>query len=540
VIALRRVLALLLLPALVLSALLLPAPRARAQALELCVGVAVRLGGPDGVDDDGDGDPCDDDQPDYDFVEDGPSPSDNVVLRWNDQVLEAIRTTRPAPPVAARALAIVHTAMYDAWASFDDTAVPTRPELWVRQPVPLRSEENQARAVSFAAHQALVDLFPQWRSRLDGTVHAATGVLEALGYRPLDGTVAALEGVRAAEAVLADRQHDGANESGGYADTSGYQPVNPPLDLRPGAPPSSLPHPDRWQALWLPGQPAPQRAAVPHWRRVRPFALRSAAQFLPDGPSMDPAVTSTDVAAESADLDDREKVAAEYWADGPDSEQPPGHWNLFAQVVSRRRAHTLDQDVRLFFALNNALLDAGIAAWETKYRWDFVRPVSLVRDRHRGQQLRAWAGPYLGTRDIPGESWLPYQRQTFVTPGFPEYVSGHSTFSAAAATVLRSFTGGDAFGAAVRIPAGTSFVEPRTDRHPGVPAADVTLSWPTFSAAADEAGSSRRYGGIHFADADLDGRALGRDVGRTVWDRAATYWDGTAGGGLLGLPIRLG
>jgi hypothetical protein len=534
----RRVLAVvLLLPALVLSLVLVPAGAAQAQVLGLCLGIVIQLGGPDGIDDDGDGDPCDDDQPDYDFVEDGPSTADNVVLRWNNQVLEAIRTTKPPPPVAARSLAIVHTAMYDAWASFDDTAVPTRRELWIRQPFLLRTEANKARAISFAAHQALVDQFPQWRSRLDGTLHAATGLLRALGYNPVDGTLSAVEGMRAAEAVLAHRQNDGANEGRAYADTTGYRPANAPLDLRPGAVYTPPRFPERWQPLWLPGQAQPQQAAVPHWRRVRPFALSTAAQFQPDGPRLDPAATSADMLQVSADLDDRQKVTAEYWADGPSSELPPGHWNLFAQVVSRQRGHSLDDDVRLFFALNNAQMDASIAAWEAKYRWDFVRPVGLVRQRHQGQRIRSWAGPYLGTREIAGEQWLPYQRLSFVTPAFPDYVSGHSTFSMAAATVLQTFTGSDAFGAAVIVPPGTSFVEPRTATHPGVPAADVTLSWPTYTAAADEAGVSRRYGGIHFVDADLDGRQLGRDIGRHVWGKARTFWEGTASGGLLGLPL---
>ncbi len=110
-----------------------------------------------------------------------------------------------------------------------------------------------------------------------------------------------------------------------------------------------------------------------------------------------------------------------------------------------------------------------------------------------------------------------------MTPPFPEFNSGHSTFSAAGAEILKSFTGSDAFGASATVQAGSSKVEPGA-----VPAADVTLSWATFSDAADQAGISRRYGGIHFVQGDLRGRSGGRLVGAQVWAKALTYFNGTA------------
>jgi hypothetical protein len=131
----------------------------------------------------------------------------------------------------------------------------------------------------------------------------------------------------------------------------------------------------------------------------------------------------------------------------------------------------------------------------------------------------AWGGPYQGTQLISGETFRTY----IPTPPFAEYVSGHSTFSAASAEILKSVAGSDAFGAFVTIAAGASPIEPGA-----VPAQPVTLSWPTFSAAADQAGISRRYGGIHFQSGDLDARALGRQVGALVWEKANTYFDGTA------------
>src|SRR5215468_8127315 len=126
-----------------------------------------------------------------------------------------------------------------------------------------------------------------------------------------------------------------------------------------------------------------------------------------------------------------------------------------------------------------------------------------------GRPVRAWAGPYQGTKLIDGAAWFPYQPATFPTPPFPEYSSGHSSFSAAGAEILRLFTHHDRFGGSVTFPAGSSRVEPAA-----VPTSDLTLSWATFSEAANQAGVSRRYGGIHFEQGDLDVRATGRIAGR--------------------------
>jgi hypothetical protein len=219
-------------------------------------------------------------------------------------------------------------------------------------------------------------------------------------------------------------------------------------------------------------------------------------------------------------------MIAEYWADGPHSELPPGHWDLFGQFVSRRDQHNdrgdgLDSDVKLFFALTNAIFDASVCCWDNKRAFDSVRPITTLRYLFQNQAVRAWAGPYRGTRIIRGQDWFPYQGATFPTPPFPEYSSGHSTFSATGAEILRLFTGSDRFENSVTFPAGSSRIEPGA-----TPAHDLTLTWSTFKEAADQAGLSRRYGGIHFEQADLAGRAAGRLVGQNAWSRATGYFTG--------------
>jgi hypothetical protein len=217
-------------------------------------------------------------------------------------------------------------------------------------------------------------------------------------------------------------------------------------------------------------------------------------------------------------------MIAEYWSDGPNSEQPPGHWALFAQFVSQRDHHTLDDDVKMFFVLSNAIFDAGIAAWDAKREYDSVRPVTTISILFRDKTIHSWGGPGKGTIEMNGSQWIPYQEVTSPTPPFPEYVSGHSTYSAAAARILELWTGSSHFGDAVTLPSGTSKIEPGV-----TPAHRIILSWETFSDAANEAGISRRYGGIHFRAADLTGRLLGRIVAFEAWKKAQSYFDGSAG-----------
>jgi hypothetical protein len=422
--------------------------------------------------------------------------------------------------MVARALAVVHTCIFDAWAAYDGHAVGTQLGGTLRRPAGERTEENKSKAASYAAYRALTDLY-----RGDPQKAQFDALMAELGYDPADASVDPSTpsgiGNRVSYAVINFRHGDGANQLANYADTSGYQPVNDP---------DHIVDPNRWQPLRVPdghGGFVIQPYVAPHWGNVVPFALHSGSQFRPgEGPARVGHPGKYQQQAEevlhySAHLSDVEKVIAEYWADGPASELPPGHWTLFAKYVSERDGHALDADVKLFFSLTNAIFDASISCWDGKRAFDSVRPVTAVHFLWPTKKVRAWAGPGQGTQSIPGGNWEPYQAATVVTPPFPEYFSGHSTFSAAGAEILRRFTGSDAFGSSFTQAAGTSRVEQGT-----VPAQDVTLSWATFSDAADQAGTSRRYGGIHFVQGDLDGRAIGRQLAAQAWDKARAHITG--------------
>jgi hypothetical protein len=469
--------------------------------------------------------------------------NDTVVVKWNDELLQTIRANPAAtgPTITARAIGVLHTAIYDAWAAYDPVADGVH---YRGKATGSSSEENKEKAISFAAHGTLVWLFPG-RKAADGTTSDYDLQMQELGYGLNDSSEPAQIGRAAAQATIAFRGNDNSNQQNNYADTTGYRPentwdkINNPLRWQPlcvltptgvaaGKPPLPV-APDTCGPPYY----AVQNPLTPHWRNVKSFALTSPQMFTPPGPpppGADGSYNPTEVETalrDTSNLDDTKKVVAEYWADGPRSEFPPGHWALLGQALSRKRLHSLDTDTKLFFVMGNALLDASISSWAAKYNVDCIRPTSAIRHRYAGQKITSWLGPYKGYGLVDGSQWRPYQSPTVVTPPFPEYTSGHSTFSAAARIAIIAFTGSDTFNGQVTIKAGTSLFEPRTATHPGVPARDVTLKWKTFLDASDQAGMSRRYGGIHFESGDRHGRANGASLGWTVYDKAKRYWEGT-------------
>jgi len=338
----------------------------------------------------------------------------NAAIQWDNAVLQAIRNVGMGPTPASRAIAITHTCMYDAWATYDAVAVATRPNGIPRQ---AGKYTDATMAVSYAAYRALLDLFPSQAPLF-------TALMNNLGYDPsntsTDTTTQVGVGNAAAQAVLAFRHTDGSNQAGNYADTSGYVPVNTP---------DQIIDPTRWQPMRVSngnGGFVVQKYLTPHWGTVTPFALTAGSQFRPAGPIRDATSSAyqsqvDQILQYSAQLNDQTKTIADYWANGPHTETPPGHWDVFAQCyiaqyLSLKYKHDLNHDIKMFFALSNALFDAGIAAWDCKRAYDYVRPITAVHYPHTGQHITAWAGYGKGTQSIDGGQWIPYQEPTIVTP----------------------------------------------------------------------------------------------------------------------------
>jgi len=577
----------------------------------------------------------------------------SIARRWDEQILAAIRRDLPRPTVHARNLFHLSAALWDAWAGYDDRASGVFVE--ERHTA---SDPDAARraAISYAAFDVLVHRYAPAVGGAT-TVACLRAVMNDLGYDPGDthdtGDDPVAFGNRVGHAIVARGASDGANEQNDYEDPAHAPDDNPPL-LYDGVG-TTLNRVDRWQPINLSVAATQNGIILPagvqayigsHWGSVTPFALRRASSAVPwedPGPapgmgeamkgwvaeviaktaSLDPAdprtidispgayghnslgandgkgwsknpVTGEPYTPEVVLLADFERVMAEFWADGPKSETPPGHWNTIANMVADTPAFErrlfgkgapldpLAWDVHVYLALNGAEHDAAIAAWDAKRRSMTVRPISLVRWMGAKGQSSDPKGPsydpeglplvpglievitkessapgqrhahlscFLGqvaVRDWLGEpgdralrasgvgwvravEWITYQRRTFVTPAFPGFISGHSTFSRAGAEVLAAVTGSPFF------PGGFGeYVAPKDTflTFERGPTQEVRLQWASYFDASDEAGQSRLWGSIHIQPDDFAGRRVGHRVGLRAMELASRYFDGAD------LPIR--
>lgn len=282
---------------------------------------------------------------------------------------------------------------------------------------------------------------------------------------------------------------------------------------------------------------------------------------------------------------DYTRILAEFWADGPQSETPPGHWFTILNYVNDQPTfekrwrgigpilNDLEWDVRSYFALGGAMHDAAVACWGTKGWYDSARPISAIRymasqgqctetfasdfsprgipllpgftervmagdtlaglnNQNIGKiKIKSWKGPthinnpatdMAGVGWMLAENWWPYQRPTFVTPPFAGYMSGHSTYSRSAAEVLTLLTGDEYF------PGGMGeFHAPMNDflQFEEGPSQDIILQWATYRDAAAESGLSRIWGGIHPPCDDIVGRKVGLIIGPQAFHYAETFMD---------------
>ncbi len=429
------------------------------------------------------------------------------------------------PTILSRSLAIWATAVYDAWANYDDKAVGTRLGGKLRRPKAEHTLANKKKAISYASYKALVFVYPESADWL-------TEQMKAMGYDPkLDSRDPKKpEGIAnlVVDALIEYRKHDGANQMGDeigsngqpYSDYTYYKPVNPP---------DKIIDPDRWQPITFTladGKKITPNFLTPHWYRVKPFLLENSSQFRPEPP---PTTLTQDallrketdeVLHYNAKLSKEEKAVVEFMRDGPRSTGQSGHWLRFAQDVSRRDKQSLDQDVRLYFAVANVAFDAFISCWETKRYYDTSRPWTLIHHYYKGKKITGWAGPEGGTKEMLGEEWHPYSPENFVTPPFPGYTSGHATVSGAASKIIELFTGSDTYG----------FAEQRrhcelTENNPGEM---ITLDLPTWSKTAETAALSRALGGYHIPIDNNVGLRVGREIAVWSWPKYQAYFQGTA------------
>jgi hypothetical protein len=388
----------------------------------------------------------------------------DVVTDWNSIALDAIRAGNTPPPAAARNLAILHASIYDAVNGIRRSYKP----YFVTTAGP--ADASIEAAASAAARRVLLSLYPSMQSAIDSAYQASLA-RTANNNRITQGIQ---WGEWVAGEILQSRSNDGSSNT---------------VDFTPGT------QPGQWRpTISFGGVVRP--ALLPHWGSVRPFALATNSQFRPPSPpALDSAAYAFEVnllkavgALTNSTRTAEQTQIAQFWGYGPGSATPAGHWNQIAQVVADhgRSERAVEEKARLFALLNIAMADAAIASWDCKYIFNFWRPITAIRE----------AGSDGNPATNADASWVPL----LATPPFPEYTSGHSTFSAAAATVLAYVLGSDR----IRFAVGS-------DDLPG-----VRRSYSSFSEAAVESGISRIYAGIHFPSANLHGLSTGAAVGTYV------------------------
>ena len=456
-----------------------------------------------------------------------PVGENNLAFKWGEIAMTATADNTeqftPRPTVTSRFLGLTWTAVFDAWSRYDSVAVPVFLKNVNRRPIQERTLTNKETAISYAAYRTMMEYYSSDSAML-------TDKMKSFGFNPadcsLDPSTPVGIGNLAAQAVINARMNDGSNQLGNmvgsngqpYSDYTNYHPVNPPDTL------NDINH---WQPKYFEdtrrGRFAPP-CLTAHWNLIKPLFLDSASEFRPVAP---PALTSqqlkddvTAVVNYQSSLTNEQKALVEFMRDGPRSVQQAGHWFIFSGEVSKRDKHTLDQDVKMYFEVEAAAMDAFIACWDAKMHYDFARPYTLVHYFFKDKKIKGWAGPKKGWTEIKGQDWRPYSPDAFLCPAFPSYVSGHSTVSGACSEVLRLFTGSDHFGIQVkRIPG--ELTEPDNVGPP------VYLNFRTFSETADMAGLSRVMGGYHIPTENVEGLKLGRNVGHVVFRKCQSYINGS-------------
>jgi hypothetical protein len=354
--------------------------------------------------------------------------------------------------VAARNLAIMHLSIYDAVMAIERTHQP-----YLTDATPMPGAAPEA-AAAVAAHRALSALYPKQRELFDAMLKVCWLDMPRTPGR--DG--GADLGRFMADRILDARSDDGADKPGKYEHK-------------------------RKLGCWLPTAPQYRDALLPDWGYVKPFAIKKGTQHQPSGPPSLAKAAYADAFHEVKRLGGKNSLArteeqtqiAHFWADDAGTVTPPGHWNKIAQGIAKDRKNTLVENARLFAHLNIALADAGILCWVIKFTFEFWRPITAIRDADGD------------------EKWTPLLN----TPPFPAYISGHSTFSSAAASVLAESFGTDK----------VTFATTSDD----LP--DVTRKFTSLWAAAEEAGMSRIYGGIHWQFDNVDALKVGRTLGEYVF-----------------------
>lgn len=404
----------------------------------------------------------------------------DMVLQWNQTLIDAVRAdkTSAGPTWASRNMAIVQAAVHDAIGAITHAYAPFLVDI---QALPSTSKEA---AVASAAYEALVNLYPQQKAALDAALQNSVATVA----RGVPKTMGILLGRAVADQILLARQSDGSDTLVSYA---------------PGTQPGQ----------WRPTSPGYTSALGANWGKVEPFVINSVEQFLPPPP---PALNSPEYTAaynevkgvgakDSTTRTAEQTQIANFWAyDRAGMGTPMVLYNQIAEDVARQQRNTLTQNAEIFGLMNLAMADAGITAWAAKYKYDVWRPITAIQEGANDGNAATVGDPTWEPLGAPGGDGPNF------TPPFPAYVSGHSTFGAAAFETMKSFYGTD-----------NIHFTAKSDELPG-----VTRSFNSFSQAEKENGQSRIYLGLHWQFDNQEGLKAGKAIADDVFAKLGRSGNG--------------
>jgi hypothetical protein len=363
----------------------------------------------------------------------------DVLLQVNQVHLEAISVTGTVPPMASRNLAIVHQAISSSIAELSKCCKGRR--------------DSQITATVYSAVAVLEKLYPTQKFAKIADLARELECNPNACLRAARST-----GIRVGAWMVKMRSDDGS----GSAERE-YVPI-----VKPGG--------------WVPTAPNYAKPLYPNWGAMKPFGIKSVKKYAASKTLLPLTskeyVNSYNEVKEIGSLHSTTRTAdqshiAKFWASGAGTYTPPGQWNSIAQILIKQKPMAFERAVTILEILNIAMADAGIACWDAKYKFNFWRPITAIRQ-------------------LDDPKWTPL----LPTPPFPEYTSGHSSFSGAAVEILSNFFGNN-----------SSF----TLEYFG-----LTRSYTSLNQALADAGMSRIYGGIHFMQGNMDGQKGGREIAKEI------------------------
>lgn len=469
-----------------------------------------------------------------------------VVSDWMMAVLKTTATLKLPPTIASRFFYLCSVCMYDAFRvvysawplvdmmkdleSFSYSLQPVDHDMWIE----------------LALHDALIEIFSHLKyplKELENISRQHASIYRKIYKVIYSPNIADIrhDWRKRVRAYLVKRADDHSKIASVFAPPTEFpnpnSTISTDMDVALTQDLNTLENPSQWCRLDVastPIQRTVQKYLTPQWGDVKGTLPKTAqdrllnlirTHYYPSSETHDQEIL--DVLEKCQNLTKKDKVSAEFWAGGPGTCTPPGFWMYFARCCSRTKNIDLAQEVLLYYRMATSLFEVGILAWKLKRTYLQERPIQAIRKIRPEMDVQLYDG-----RTVSNKQWLPYQESNFVTPPFPDFVSGHSSFSSIGARVLTDFFKTNIIPTSQQLTTEHMYLlspmlrtmDPTCDLcsihvypkkssiQPSFPDTGILMSWVTWDEMAEDAGKSRIYGGIHYESSNQGGLALGRNL----------------------------